>query len=153
MIQLRKYYLCDKNDTKLLELNIRICPQGIFLYRNSDARILVDDISLLPEEFQELVNDLPKAMEYFIMTRLNTPATGFIDMDAMKGLNQGAGLLQNGRLDGLLPLKTLYQTHFFDGNYYFTAARPELYCFAGRTIGWDTAVIDHPVTRKNLPNL
>ena len=143
-MQLRKYYICDRGGTKVIEANIRVCPQGVFAYRDEDIKILKE--GMIPREFKEMDSKV-EAFELFMFKMIKAqelpPSGPKLDELIKTNLRQEDALLNNGRLDGLIPLMLIIKRCELRG-FYFSPAKVEAYYFGTRMIGWNKMIFDEP---------
>lgn len=143
MIQLEKYYLCDKNNNKLVEFKARICPQGIIIYNPDKIEVLSPDWKLSKERTLDWLDAYIQSYEPL--------RTGpFLDERVKNDLYLSEEILCNGRLDGLFMIDLLLTTHFKSDKYYITAEEPVIICFATKMIGFNRLFIDKPVNWEEL---
>lgn len=130
----------------MLSFDTRICPQGIIVYRP-------EDIEIMSDEWDQDIRKTYDWLDRYILTYKDFTTGPLLDEMVMNDLGLSSDILTNGRLDGLYLIDLLLKTHYKTDEYYITADRPTVICFAASMTGFNRLFVDTPVRWEDLNNV
>lgn len=141
------YYLCNTNDEKILQFEMRFVYNDFFTIKTE-----VLDSELLPP-FLQTCKNLDDSLYLYLHSLIPKYEQTFeFDTFVKNKLNLDEKILINGRLYGMEYLIELLEHHFYDeaNKVYITPKEPVIISFVGKLYGWDRLFIDKPVSGGKL---